>query len=131
MKRWYLFYSTKLQQLVEVFLQDDQRLQTGQKVYNDACFDDGFPFPECFGKPALSVLNFPCCLSICCLQLNCVTVPLFVPRPMMGTIPFSPRYHGVDDGNQRHAPRGDGILLMRGLLFDRGTGCRSPTSIRW
>ena len=67
MKRWYLFYSTKLQQLVEelhlsekqgieklqqlvgVFLQDDQLLQTGQKVYDDACLANGFPFPECFG----------------------------------------------------------------------------------
>ena len=67
MKRWYLFYSTKLQQLVEelhlsekqgieklqqlvgVFLPDDQLLQTGQKVYDDACLANGFPFPECFG----------------------------------------------------------------------------------
>ena len=67
MKRWYLFYSTKLQQLVEelhltekqgidklqqfvgVFLPDEQLVQTGQKVYDDACLDNGFPFPECFG----------------------------------------------------------------------------------
>lgn len=66
MKRWYLFYSTKLQrfveelhwsekqcteklqQLVGVSSRDNQLLQTGQKVYDDVSLS-GFPFPECFG----------------------------------------------------------------------------------
>ena len=66
MKRWYLFYSTKLQQLVEelhlsesqgteklqqlvgVFPQSTLLSQTGQKVYDDTNLN-GFPFPDCFG----------------------------------------------------------------------------------
>lgn len=66
MKRWYLFYSTKLQQLIEelhltekqgseklqqlvgVFPGNIQMAQLGQRVCDDTD-TEGFPFPECFG----------------------------------------------------------------------------------